>query len=102
MPDASALLVGTNQGGVLRCSLAEVERARAAAAGPGKVAPAGVRVDVTTTEVVPGGPASTVWGMAASPDGKWFATADHSGAVHIWDGTGLKLVHALRGHALAW
>ena len=65
----TTLLLGNAQGGVLSCSLAEVDRARAAAAGDGGVAPAGaVRVAVTT-QVVPGGQSDATWGVAASPDG---------------------------------
>jgi len=41
--------------------------------------------------------------VAASPDGKWFATGAHDGTVNLWDGRTLKLVHALRGHSgLVW
>jgi WD40 repeat protein len=102
-PDGSLLLIGNTYGAVMSCSLAEVDRARAAAAGPGEAPPAGaVRVDAATV-LVPGGHGDGIWGTAASPDGRWVATASHDQTVNLWDGTTLKLVRTLRGHsALVW
>jgi WD40 repeat protein len=103
-PDASALLLGTLQGAVLLCPVAEIEKARATAQGPAQgSAPSGlVRLDPTTT-VVPAGHASTVWGIAASPDGRWFATASHDQTVKLWDAKTMRLARTLTGHkSLVW
>lgn len=39
-----------------------------------------------------------VWGVAATLDGRWVATAGHDRLVKIWDGRTLKLIRTLEGH----
>jgi WD40 repeat protein len=101
--DGTALLLGTSGGAVRTFTLAKIEEARRAARGPAGDDPADpVRVD-STAVVVPGGHLTTVWGVAASPDGRWVATASHDRTVKVWDARTLRLVHTLQGHPdLVW
>jgi WD40 repeat protein len=102
-PDGSTVLVGTAEGAVRSYSMAEMERARTAAAGPSRAVPAGAVTMNAQAVVVPGGQGDLVWGVTASPDGKWFATAAHDHTVNLWDGQTRKLVRTLRGHSnLVW
>ena len=101
--DGATLLLGAQTGAVRLCRLAVVEKAVSAATGPG-VRPATdpVRIDLPEV-VVPGGHQEDVWGIAASPDGKWFATAGHDHSVKLWDAQTMELVRTLEGHnALVW
>src|SRR5262249_35297848 len=60
------------------------------------------RIDVYDL-LVPGGHLEMVWGNAASPDGRWFATASHDRTVKIWDARSLRLTHTLEGHGgIVW
>lgn len=102
--DGSTVVSGTVHGAVIEHSLAKLEEALKAARGPEKgSATAGVvRVDFDAP-IIPGGAISTVWGVAASRDGRWVATACHDGTVNLWDARTMKLVRSLRGHKnLAW
>jgi WD40 repeat protein len=98
--DGTALLLGTRSGAVRLCTAAEIEKARATAAGPVLgAAPAGTVGVQPTTTVVDGGHLNAIWGMAASPDGRWLATAGHDGTVKLWGAQALKLSRTLTGHA---
>jgi WD40 repeat protein len=101
--DGSAVLVGTRAGSILRCTSGEIEQARAGARGATELSSSQfVPVDLSTT-VVQGGHNGTVWGIAASPDGRWIATASHDQTVKLWDAQTLKLVRTLEGHqAVVW
>ena len=53
--------------------------------------------------VVPVGHLTTVWGVAASRDGRWLATASHDASVKIWDAQTMTPRHTLFGHKnLVW
>jgi WD40 repeat protein len=76
-------------GGVALFPIDRIEAAaNATVAQPGAF-PAAVE---SPTIVVPGGHDSAVWGVAASPDGRWLATASHDGTAKLWDAQTLKLV----------
>jgi WD40 repeat protein len=102
--DGSELLLGTDSGAVELVRVAEIEEKLAAAKGvaPGTLTSGEVRVDPLTV-VVPGGHVGTVWSVAASPDGRWFATASHDQTVKLWDAQSLRLVRTLTSHeTLVW
>jgi WD40 repeat protein len=94
----SVILMG-NDGAVRQWAMAEVDQARAAAAGTAqdKATEGAVRID-SFNVVVPGAHVSLVWGVAASPDGRWLATSSHDQTVKLWDAQTLKLVRTLEGH----
>jgi WD40 repeat protein len=53
--------------------------------------------------LVPGGHVGDIWGIAASPDGRWLATAGSDKTVKIWDAQTLKLIRTLEGYPdLVW
>jgi WD40 repeat protein len=53
--------------------------------------------------VIPGGHTGLLWRVAASPDGRWVATASGDGTVNLWDGRSLKLVRTLQAsRGMVW
>ncbi len=104
LSDGSALVQAVSGGSVTVCLTKEFDRAwqetRAAASG---VAVEGRPVVRSSNSVAPGRHTTTVWGIAASPDGKWLATAAHDASVIIWDATTGQRFHTLAGHtSIAW
>ncbi|MBA4189786.1 MAG: hypothetical protein C0467_17515 [Planctomycetaceae bacterium] len=101
-PDGT-LLFATRSGAVTALTLAEVDEVRGRAVGVNKAPLAGpVRVDVKAA-IVPGGHTDGIWGIAASPNGRWIATASHDQTVKIWDATTLQLLRTLEGHgSVVW
>jgi WD40 repeat protein len=97
--DGSGVLLGTEFGAVRLCRLEEIDQKLKAVRGVGLAKPGSGSVDVLgLTIVVPGGHVSAVWGIAASKDGRWFATASHDHTVKLWDARSMKLVRTLTGH----
>jgi WD40 repeat protein len=96
-PDGSGLLVGTRWGSLLFCPAADIEKVRAAARGSTKLSSSEFTPVNARTTLVPGGHLSEVWGIAASPDGRWIATAGHDRTVKIWNAQTLQLVRTLEG-----
>ncbi len=97
--DGSALLVGTAFGSVQQWTVAQIEEARSGAQKKSKVTPSTfVPVNAPPTTLVKGGHTSEVWGISASPNGRWIATASHDGTVKLWDAQARKLVRTLEGH----
>lgn len=101
--DGMALLSGSQFGAVFRCPLSEIEQARAALTAAAK---GGSVRDVATLVlreiVIPGGHLDTVWGVAASADGRWVATASHDKTVKLWDGDTLKLKRTFAHPIIVW
>jgi WD40 repeat protein len=53
--------------------------------------------------VVPGGHWDRLWGLAVSPDGRFFATGAHDQTVKLWDAEKRELLRTLEGHTeLVW
>ena len=104
LPDGSALLLGSQFGAVRHCALAEIDLARKAVQGVGQAKPVLGPVDVDVLKaIVPGGHLVTVWGITASPDGRWIATSSHDRTVKLWDAGTMNLVRTLTGHQnLVW
>jgi len=102
--NGSAFLLGGVSGGLSLCTVADIDKARAEAQGINKSVPVSglVRVESTAT-IVPGGHVHTVWGVAASQDGRWVATASHDGTVKLWDAQNMQLVRTFTGHTdIVW
>lgn len=103
LADGPGCLLGMRDEAVVEVSMAEVADLAAAARVPGAPRPDHpVRIDVHTT-VVAGGHSDTIWGMAASPDGRWLATAAHDGSVKLWDAQKYSLLRSWQTPGeLAW
>jgi WD40 repeat protein len=53
--------------------------------------------------IVPGGHWDRIWGLAASPDGRYFATASHDRTVKLFDAHSLELIRTIEGHTqIVW
>jgi eukaryotic-like serine/threonine-protein kinase len=97
--DGSAILMAMRSGSVGVCRVAELEAARTVAQGSSADAPlVGAVLVHPKEELIPGGHISEVWGIAASPDGRWVATAAHEGSIKLWDARTMALVRTLVGH----
>jgi WD40 repeat protein len=102
--DGSVFLLGGASGGVARCTVADIEQALTAARGSRQnIALSGTVVVPVAESIVMGGHTQTIWGVAASPDGRWVATAAHDGSVKLWDGQTLQLLRSFPGHkGIGW
>ncbi len=100
-PDGNAILLGHDSGSVPWCSVADLERKaekQAKEKGGGTL-----REDLVHSLVKNGGPLAMVWGLAASSDGRWLASASHDESVRIWNAKTRQVIHTLHGHqGLVW
>ena len=97
-----AFLFGEHLGGVLRSSIAEFDAARAAGSQTTRTSAKLVEV-FPKEQVVEGGHTASVWGLAASPDGRFLVTGGHDTTVRLWDIAERKLLRTLYGRAdLVW
>ena len=105
--DGMAIVLGNEQGAMLEWPVQEIEAARkksvvAAIGGARDGESSAVRTEVARI-VVPGGHVDQIWGMAASPNGRWFATASHDATVKLWDASTQQLLKTFEGQdELAW
>ena len=104
LTDGSALVQIVSGGSVTVCTTDKFDRAQhEARAGTSGVAVEGRPLVKSAETVVPGRHLTTIWGLAASPDGKWLATASHNGEVVLWDAATGQRSRTLAGHRdLAW
>jgi WD40 repeat protein len=104
LTDGSALVQSVPGGSVSVCLTEEFGRA----AGDARRAATGGGVDGHTIfraseTVAYGRETAGVWGIAASPDGRWLATAAHDGAVTLWDAATGQRARSLTAHpSVAW
>lgn len=95
------IILGENSGAVSVIRMAEAQGYQSIQSGP--AAASGVKWIEVSKALTQGGHVGEVWGVAASPDGRWIATASHDQTVKIWNAQTKALVHTLSGHgALCW
>ncbi len=98
--DGSAILMAMRSGSVGVCRVEELTAAGDVAKGESPGAPiVGAVIVHPKHELISGGHISEIWGVAASPDGRWVATAAHEGSIKLWDARTMTLVHTLLGTA---
>ena len=103
MPDGSGVLVANPVGGVDWYALKDIEAAAKATLDRVREAPKADPIAVVPTIVTHGGHTEAVWGVAASADDRWVATASHDKTVKLWDTQTLKLVRTLEPReSLVW
>ncbi|MGO9462722.1 MAG: WD40 repeat domain-containing serine/threonine protein kinase [Isosphaeraceae bacterium] len=102
--DGSEFLVGTNEGAVRLYAMAAVDPARGAYPGRSGATPRGEPAELKSyVELVHGTDKPAMWGMAASPDGRWIAMAGHDAIVRLRNARVLTQVRRLTGHSdLVW
>ena len=101
--DGMAIVLASEQGALLNWPVQEIEAVHKKSPGAARDGESNtVRADIAKV-VVPGGHVDQVWGMAASPDGCWFATASHDATVKLWDSNTQQLKKTFEGQdELAW
>jgi len=101
--DGSEFLVGTSEGTVRRYTMAAVDPARGAYPGRSGAAPRGDPAELKSYVQLVHGTEGPIWGMAASPDGRWIAIAGHDAIVRLRNARMLTQVRSLTGHSdLVW
>ncbi|MCI0683250.1 MAG: protein kinase [Gemmataceae bacterium] len=98
--DGASLLIGASTGALGQFTIDKIEREFEGPL-PAK-SPAGPRRVLHFSWLGPAGHPTRVWGIATSPDGRWFATAGHDQTVKLWDDQH-RLIRTLSGHKdLVW
>ncbi len=93
--DGKRIVFGTTAGAVGVVTVDEFEKARTAS---GTDVRGAVRWDADRDIIAPGRHVDSIWGIAASSDGRWIATGSHDRTVKLWDANTAALVHTLIGH----
>jgi WD40 repeat protein len=104
LADGSALVQTAPGGTISLCSTEGIENAARAARtkATGELTGGHATFKAWKT-IVPGRQSTAVWGLAASPDGKWFATAAHDGSLVLWDAHSGQRVRSFPEHNdVAW
>jgi len=104
LPDGSGLVFLTFGGAIGHCRVADIEADLNVARGTGQAKSlAGPILFQKFDLLTPGGHSDTVWSVAASPNGFWFAGGCHDGSVHLWDARAVRKVQAFPGSTgLVW
>ncbi|HEX3314870.1 MAG TPA: serine/threonine-protein kinase, partial [Gemmataceae bacterium] len=95
----SEILLGTGGGSVMRYALSELIHPQAVdgASGKGPRLSGPLLVDPQPPLVLGPENPNRIWGMAVSPNGRWFVTATFDGGVFLWDAQSFKCVRSLTG-----